>query len=76
MKTQLVDRYLRDNQCQHGLYVIGWFNQESWDESDPRRNQVPKWSVHEERKFFELQASKLSRDGPLVRSYVLDVTLR
>jgi len=26
MKTQLVDRYLKDNRCQHGLYLVGWFN--------------------------------------------------
>ena len=40
MKTQLVDRYLKDNQCQHGLYLIGWFNCEQWDNKDRREGQV------------------------------------
>lgn len=25
MREQLVDRYLKDNHCQYGLYLIGWF---------------------------------------------------
>ncbi len=25
METQLRDRYLRENQCGHGLYLVMWF---------------------------------------------------
>jgi hypothetical protein len=33
METQLVNRYLYENVCHHGLYLIGWFNSalsENW----------------------------------------------
>jgi hypothetical protein len=76
MKTQLVDRYLKDNQCRHGLYVVGWFDQESWDKRDARREQVPRCCADEARRRLELQASKLSRDGLLIGSYLLDISLR
>jgi hypothetical protein len=76
MKTQLVDRYLKDNQCRHGLYVVVWFNQESWDKIDARRRQVPKCSASIAKMRLELQAARLSRDGLLIRSYLLDATLR
>ena len=26
MKDQLVDRYLQDNECNYGLYVVFWVN--------------------------------------------------
>jgi hypothetical protein len=76
MKSQLVDRYLKDNQCRHGLYVVVWFDQDSWDENDARRRQVPKCSPSTAKKRLELQAGKLSTDGLLIRSYLLDATLR
>jgi hypothetical protein len=76
MKSQLVDRYLKDNQCRHGLYVAVWFDQDSWDEKDARRRQVPKCSPSRARKRLDLQAGKLSRNGLLIRSYLLDATLR
>ena len=76
MKSQLVDRYLKNNQCRHGLYVVGWFNQESWDKRGARRKQVPKCSTDKARKRLELQASKLSREDLHIRSYLLDISLR
>ena len=76
MKTQLVDRYLKNNQCRHGLYVVGWFDQESWDKRDARRRQVPRCSKNQAEKRLALQASKLSRGDSLIRSYILDVSLR
>ena len=76
MKSQLVDRYLKDNQCRHGLYIVGWFGQESWDKRDARRKQVPRCCADEASKRLELQASKLSKDDLLIRSYLLDVSLR
>jgi hypothetical protein len=76
MKTQLVDRYLKDNQCRHGLYIVCWFDQESWDEDDARRGQVPKCSRNQAKKRLASQAYKLSKDGLLIRSFLLDVSLR
>ena len=31
MEEQLLGRYLKDNLCQHGLYLVGWFNCDLWD---------------------------------------------
>ncbi|HEU5101871.1 MAG TPA: hypothetical protein VFU22_22775 [Roseiflexaceae bacterium] len=25
METQLIQRYLKDNACRHGLYLVGWY---------------------------------------------------
>src|SRR5260370_12936093 len=34
MKGQLRDRYLKDNRCQFGLYLVGWFNCAQRDTGD------------------------------------------
>lgn len=34
---QLADRYLAENQCRHGVYLVGWFDSANWDTSDGRR---------------------------------------
>jgi len=81
MKTQLVERYLRDNQCQCGLYVVGWFLCEYWKGKDRRRSQARRHftSIEDCRKFLNDQAATLSaslspKDGD-VRTLVLDWTL-
>lgn len=76
MKTQLVERYLKDNRCQYGLYLIGWFNCDKWDESDTRKKSAPKISLEEARQKFNLQAAELSQQGVQVRAYVLNAALR
>src|SRR5258708_37673741 len=47
MKTQLVDRYLKDTACRHGLYLVGWFNCPQWDSADERRNPALKRNLEE-----------------------------
>lgn len=74
MQTQLVDRYLKDNSCQHGLYLIGWFNCKQWDTKDSRK--PPKLSIEEARKKFETQAAELSNQGVKVKAVVLNTSLR
>lgn len=75
MSTQLVDRYLHENRCRFGLYVVGWFNCPAWDAEDDRRRQADTWTQSEARAHFESQATSLSTGGILVRSFVLDATL-
>ena len=76
MKTQLVERYLTENQCNHGLYLVGWFNCEKWDDNDDRKKRAPNWGLAEARKRFEEQAGELS-EGPLhIKAFVLDAALR
>lgn len=76
MRTQLVERYLKDNQCQHGLYVVGWFNCPQWDPEDPRHKRAPKYDLEEARKRFEAQAAELSRGAVRVKALVIDAALR
>lgn len=74
METQLVNRYLKDNTCQHGLYLIGWFNCKQWDKKDSRK--PPKIKLEKAREKFEAQAAELSQQGVKVRAFVLNTALR
>jgi hypothetical protein len=74
MKTQLKDRYLQNNHCQHGLYLVGWFNCDYWDEKDYRKAEVPKLTLHEAQQRFDAQARDLSGDGIHIETLVLDAS--
>lgn len=76
METQLVNRYLADNACSYGLYLVGWFNCQQWDQKDSRKSKAPKMTLEEARKMFDDQAVKLSPSGNVVRAYVLNTALR
>ena len=76
MKTQLVDRYLEDNQCRHGIYLVGWFNCDHWADEDDRKNKPPKWSIQEARDFFTDQAEELSTPELSIKAVVINTTLR
>ena len=41
MADQLTGRYLRENDCQTGLYLVGWYLCDGWDDNDSRKAQVP-----------------------------------
>jgi hypothetical protein len=75
MDTQLKNRYLKDNQSQFGLYLVGWFNCSQWDESDPRKKKCSKVSKDSVRERLESQATRLSADGATLRALVLDTGL-
>jgi hypothetical protein len=76
MRTQLVDKYLRDSHCDHGLYLVGWFASESWDTKDWRLTKTPRLSVIEAQSEFDAQARGLSTAVLSVKALVLDATLR
>ena len=65
MKTQLVDRYLRDNRCQHGLYLVGWFNCDQWDDEDYRKKRCQKAALakHEINSTSKLLSSRSKACG-------------
>lgn len=77
METQLVDRYLSANGCHHGIYLIGWFNCDAWnDSSDSRKQKVPNYTLEQARKTFRQQAETLSSEHVLrVESVVLNTEL-
>ncbi|MGA2327332.1 MAG: hypothetical protein ABSH05_13700 [Bryobacteraceae bacterium] len=76
MRIQLVDRYMKDNECRHGIYVVGWFECGQWDPDDNRRTRGPKISIEDAQRQFESQAAALSTGGILVRAVVLNAELR
>jgi predicted NACHT family NTPase len=76
MESQLVGRYLSDNACRHGLYLIGWFSCQQWDSQDSRKNKTPRMTLDEARIQFDSQAETLSSSETEVCSYVLNTALR
>jgi hypothetical protein len=76
METQLVNRYLKDNSTRCGLYLIGWFNCNQWDNEDSRRRNAPKMNIEDARKQFNNQAEQLSQKGKYVKAFVLNTALR
>jgi hypothetical protein len=75
METQLRGRYLKDNRCKDGIYLVGWFSCTKWADSDPRKKECPRISLSEAKERFSQQAIALSMDGYNISSYVLDVSL-
>jgi hypothetical protein len=75
MKTQLLDRYMRNSQIRCGLYVVGWYSCEAWDATDYRKKRTKAWTVDVARQYFQQQAHDLSRDGILIQAMVLDLAL-
>ena len=76
MQTQLVNRYLRDNHCRYGLYLVGWFNCESWDSQDDRKRRTPRVSVEEAEKRLDEQAVTLSQHNTMIRAMILNAAIR
>ncbi len=78
MEIQLVKRYLTDNDCQYGLYLVGWFNCFQWDQGDNRRKKAfgLASTIEEARSYFEDQAAQLSGDNRQVRTVILNAALR
>lgn len=73
---QLKKRYLKDNQCRYGIYLIGWFLCKSWDKSgDYRFGDNPKMELEEVKQFFVNQAEELTEEGYHLYSCVLDCRL-
>lgn len=76
MKTQLIDRYLNDARCQHGLYLVGWFNCPQWSKSDYRKREAPRLDIETARKQFTDRARELSQAGIRVNAFVMNTALR
>jgi hypothetical protein len=76
MQTQLRDRYLRDNPCRFGLYLVGWFMCPQWDKGDYRNGDTPRLSLDDARARFDLQAATLSSDEAHLKAFVLNAALR
>lgn len=76
METQLVNRYMKDSDCQYGIYLVGWFNCERWSDEDSRKSKAPMFPIEEARDIFSRQAHSLCQGGLHVASFVMNTGLR
>lgn len=77
MQTQLVDRYLKDNECHHGLYLVGWFNCHQWKDEPGKRRAIKLGEDKQDvQKQLDDQAGQLSQQWVVVKAKVIDVRLR
>lgn len=73
METQLRDRYLKENDCRHGLYLVGWY-----DCARTRQNGRCGClrSRQESQQFFDAQSMRLSAPETTLQAFVLDCSLQ
>ena len=77
MEETLVLRYLAHPDQKTGLYVVGWYHCPAWDDQDYKKADCKKQGSREEATaFFSQQADQLSTSDKLVRSFVLDATIK
>jgi hypothetical protein len=76
MKNQLVGQYLRESDCNVGLYVVAWYHCDSWDQSHRAKKTCKHESRDELFNTLTQQAEELSTGYRIVFPIVLDVSLR
>ena len=76
MESQLRDRYLKDNSCGRGVYLVAWFLCDQWNLADDRKRKTPKWTCDEARTRLEEQARSVSQPDAQLRAFVLDTSLK
>ena len=73
MKTQLRDRYLKDNGYRCGIYLVAWFVCERWPRARAaKRKPGPQDTIEAWRDRLAQEAQDLSVDGFRLRAFVLD----
>lgn len=74
MESQLVKRYLQENQCQHGIYLVGWYGSAKWDASDNRKARAERRGISATRTLLEAQADAMTNGTRVIRSFVMDLS--
>jgi hypothetical protein len=72
MKDQLVNRYLAQNDCTHGIFLLAWFVSAQWSRKDRRQLQVKFRSRSDAEQYFKSQATDLSTGAIRLRAIILD----
>lgn len=75
MKTQLVDRYLKDNNSQHGIYVLCYPYCTQWSDADSRKRRALKSGIPKAQTTYSQLAQGLSDHDLLIKAFVLDTTI-
>lgn len=78
MEDQLANRYLNKSGIQTGIYLIGWFDSDSWDEEN-RKINVKKLKkdigdIDQLKCFLEEQSESLSKNQLRIEAYIMDVS--
>jgi hypothetical protein len=76
MQDQLVGRYMTDVGTPHGVYVVVWFDVDSWDDGDGRRQVTNGRDRAETLAALENQAALLRERGIAVAVVFLDASAR
>lgn len=78
METQLKGQYLHYNASRHGIYLVAWFPQEQWVDTDTRRaNAGRKCSdLLQTRARFEIQSANLTDGLIKISAFTLDCRIR
>lgn len=76
METQLLNRYLNETGIDHGIYLVGWYCCHQWDKTDTRKNKTSVDTLGDARKKLEAQASLLSSNGKIIKTCVVNCSLR
>lgn len=75
MEKQLLSRYLKDNDCQHGIYLVVWFESEMWADDNRRKAKSRMCALPDLRDRLMKQAASLSGNGKFLQVVVLDASL-
>jgi hypothetical protein len=81
MQDQLVNRYLEESQCRHGLYLIGWYFCPQWDEEHYQKKNALRYTqefrdIDTAQGHFDEQALALSQNDKQIRAFVMNTALR
>lgn len=73
METQLANRYLKEEKCTHGMYLIGWFESLNWDSSDYRRSAIPACGLEGTKEKLRIQAESVATRGIFINTFVMNL---
>jgi hypothetical protein len=76
IRDQLRNRYLVDNDCRHGIYIVGWYMCSQWDSTDPRYGTTLRRNRDQVARELTDSARALSTNGVQVRAVVFRTGLR
>lgn len=77
MRSQLVDRYMRDEAATDGIYLVAWPDLDSWtDGTDPRRSALLSLDRQVVEAELDAQAVALAQEGAHVHVVHLAISYR
>ena len=75
-EDQLANRYLLDNECDHGIYLAAKYYCSKWRDDDSRKSASARNEGEDLEKMLHGQAELLSSATQNIKVFILDVSLR